>query len=89
MRNKDKKTCLPFSSQGVDDGLADNLPPISVPKFRWWRCSTCVPDFAADSAALQMVLADRSDPGTSTCQHVNREKEVSFSDGRRDIGTNN
>lgn len=87
MRKKDSKTCLPFSSQGVNDDLVDNLPPLSVPKFRWWQCSTCVPDFAAESTGLEIVVADRSDAGTSSCQHVDREKEVLFSHSRRNIGT--
>ncbi|XP_047945069.1 protein EMBRYONIC FLOWER 1-like isoform X1 [Salvia hispanica] len=86
MRKKDSKTCLPFPSQGVNDDLIDDLPPLSVPKFRWWQCSTCVPDFAAEGTGLEMVLADRSDAGTSTCQHVDPEKGVLFSHSRRNIG---
>ncbi|XP_041993614.1 protein EMBRYONIC FLOWER 1-like [Salvia splendens] len=86
MRKKDPKTCFPFSSQGVNDDLVDNLPPLAVPKFRWWQCPACVSDFSAESTGLEMVLADRSDAGTSSCQHVDREKEVLFSHSRRNIG---
>ncbi|XP_041989899.1 protein EMBRYONIC FLOWER 1-like [Salvia splendens] len=87
MRKKDPKTCFPFTSQGVNDDLVDNLlPPLSVPKFRWWQCPACVSDFSAESTGLKMVLADRSDAGTSSCLHVDREKEVLFSHSRRNIG---
>ncbi|KAL1557349.1 protein EMBRYONIC FLOWER 1-like [Salvia divinorum] len=86
MRKKDSKTCFPFSSQGVNDDLVDNLPPLSVPKFRWWQCPTCISDFSAGSTGLDMVLADRSDAGTSSCQHVDQEKQVVFSHSRRNKG---
>ena len=87
MRKKDPKTCFPFSSQGVNDDLVDDLPPLSVPKFRWWQCPACVSNFSAESTGLEMVLADRNDAGTSSCQHVDRENEFLFSHSRRNIGT--
>ncbi|KAF5932082.1 hypothetical protein HYC85_028253 [Camellia sinensis] len=42
---KDWKICWPFSS--LDDNqeskkLADMLPPLHVPEFRWWDCQNCV-----------------------------------------------
>ncbi|XP_047939679.1 protein EMBRYONIC FLOWER 1-like [Salvia hispanica] len=86
MRKKDPKTCFPFSSQGVNDDLVDDLPPLSVPKFRWWQCPACVSNFSAESTGLEMVLADRNDAGTSSCQHVDRENEFLFSHSRRNIG---
>lgn len=87
MRKKDWKTCLPFATQHVNDDLGDNLPPLSVPKFRWWQCSNCVPDIAADSTAIKMLLADRSDAATSSCQHVGGGKDALLSHGIRNIGT--
>lgn len=86
MRKKDWNTCLPFASQRVNDDLVDNLPPLSVPKFRWWQCSNCVPDISAESTALEMLFADRSDAGTSSCQHVGGGKGVLFSHGIRNLG---
>ncbi|KAL8499217.1 hypothetical protein ACS0TY_022263 [Phlomoides rotata] len=50
MRKKDSKTCLSSASEGGggggggDDG---DLPPLSIPKFQWWKCSTCVPKTSA------------------------------------------
>ncbi|KAH6790896.1 embryonic flower 1 [Perilla frutescens var. frutescens] len=86
MRKKDRKTCLPFASEVVSNDLVDDLPPLSVPKFRWWQCSNCVPEIAAESTALKM-LSDRSDAGTSSCQHVGGEKDiVLFSHSIRNIG---
>lgn len=86
MRKKDRKSCLPFASEAVCNDMVDDLPPLSVPKFRWWQCSNCVPEIAAERTALEM-LADRTDAGTSSCQHVGREKDiVLFSHSIRNIG---
>ncbi|KAL7122069.1 hypothetical protein ACP275_01G022700 [Erythranthe tilingii] len=80
MRKKNRKTCLPFASQGNDDELADNLPPLVVPRFQWWQCSNCVPDIntkrSTDDTVL--LLADRSDVGTSSCPIIVAEKKDLF-----------
>ncbi|KAI3454078.1 hypothetical protein Pfo_010741 [Paulownia fortunei] len=86
MRKKDRKMCLPFASEGDDDDLVDNLPPLSIPRFRWWQCSNCVPDIAVERSTLEMVLADRSGAGTSYCQNVGGEKDGFFSHNIQNIG---
>ncbi|CAA0838371.1 Protein EMBRYONIC FLOWER 1 [Striga hermonthica] len=61
MRKKNRKTCYPFASEGQnnDDGDLD-LPPLSVPKFRWWQCPNCVPELVDQRSTLDMILANTS-----------------------------
>ncbi|KAL8504093.1 hypothetical protein ACS0TY_022723 [Phlomoides rotata] len=49
MRKKDSKMCLSSASEGGggDGGDDGDLPPLSIPKFQWWKCSTCVPKTSA------------------------------------------
>lgn len=79
--------CLPFASEGDNDDLVDNLPPLSIPRFRWWQCSNCAPEIAAERTTLEMLLVERSDAGTSSCQHVGGEKDGLFSLCIQNIGT--
>ncbi|RAL52926.1 hypothetical protein DM860_007694 [Cuscuta australis] len=53
MREKDKKACLPFATSCDDDSTVSEvqLPPLVVPKFRWWRCENCVKDLVTDENA--------------------------------------
>lgn len=44
MRKQNRKICLPFALEGKDDELMDGQSPLSVPKYRWWQCPSCVPD---------------------------------------------
>ncbi|KAI3468226.1 hypothetical protein Pfo_024889 [Paulownia fortunei] len=85
MRKKDWKICLPFASEGNDVDLVDNLPPLFVPRFRWWQCSNCIPDIAMKGSTEEMVVAGRSDVGTSSCQNVG-EKNGLFLHSRENIG---
>ncbi|KAK4422276.1 protein EMBRYONIC FLOWER 1 [Sesamum alatum] len=79
MRQKDRKMCLPFASEGDDDDdLVDNLPPLPVPRFRWWQCSNCVPDISAERPTLEMPLRDRSNAGTSSCRNIDGVKDGLF-----------
>ncbi|XP_047969128.1 uncharacterized protein LOC125212884 isoform X2 [Salvia hispanica] len=58
MRKKDLKTCYPFALQGDDvDPVKYQLPPLSVPEFRWWQCSSCVPNAETKTTTKEMVLA--------------------------------
>ncbi|CAL5361345.1 unnamed protein product [Camellia sinensis] len=73
---KDWKICWPFSS--LDDNqeskkLADMLPPLHVPEFRWWDCQNCVQrgDASDDAADIRLVSnklgeSSNSDVNTST-----------------------
>ncbi|KAL0447452.1 UNVERIFIED_CONTAM: protein EMBRYONIC FLOWER 1 [Sesamum latifolium] len=76
MRQKDRKMCSPFSSEG--DDVVDNLPPLPVPRFRWWQCSNCVPDISAERPTPEMSLRDRSNAGTSSCLNIDGGKDGLF-----------
>ncbi|KAJ4957549.1 hypothetical protein NE237_024660 [Protea cynaroides] len=43
VRKKDRKICWPFSTVGDDNKFEEQtLPPLHVPKFRWWGCENCL-----------------------------------------------
>ncbi|CAH8391437.1 unnamed protein product [Eruca vesicaria subsp. sativa] len=44
-RERDHRRCWPFS-EGNHESYP--LPSLSVPKFRWWRCLSCIKDINAD-----------------------------------------
>ncbi|CAH9074224.1 unnamed protein product [Cuscuta europaea] len=52
MREKDHKTCLLFE-KSIDSSAVseDQLPPLVVPKFRWWRCENCMKDLLTNQNA--------------------------------------
>lgn len=75
IRRKDWKTCLPFDSND-DDVLVENLPPLPIPKSRWWRCSDCVPDIADERIMLEaMPIAIKNYAGTSSYPVVDGEQD--------------
>ncbi|KAL1829367.1 hypothetical protein ACET3Z_007779 [Daucus carota] len=44
-RNQNVRVCAPFARDSDDEvKLREQLPPLDVPKFRWWRCQSCVQD---------------------------------------------
>ncbi|KAH0931374.1 hypothetical protein HID58_008491 [Brassica napus] len=49
-RERDHRKCWPFSEESVTLGNQQSypLPSSSVPKFRWWRCMSCIKDINAD-----------------------------------------
>ncbi|KAL7150762.1 hypothetical protein ABFS83_05G135100 [Erythranthe nasuta] len=83
VRKNDLEICLPFASEAAVDHVVDSLPPLSVPSFRWWQCSNCVPDIAAERNIVQMLLSDRGDAGPSSCQ---KDKHGLFSRSKQKIG---
>ncbi|XP_073276963.1 uncharacterized protein [Primulina huaijiensis] len=94
MRKKDLKTCSLFASECY---LFDCLHTLYVPKFRWWHCSNCIQEVSTERTTLDIVLADGSIAGTSSCNNVDeRDDDVSFNrkktgnkNGSRDYGSNN
>ncbi|XP_074310983.1 uncharacterized protein LOC141646892 [Silene latifolia] len=43
VRKRDPKLCYPFPlNESIDP--AKELPPMTIPESRWWRCSGCVPE---------------------------------------------
>ncbi|CAN8299276.1 unnamed protein product [Cochlearia groenlandica] len=49
-RERDLRKCWPFSEESISlvDQQSYSLPLLSVPKFRWWRCMSCVKDIDSD-----------------------------------------
>ncbi|XP_030452519.1 protein EMBRYONIC FLOWER 1 isoform X2 [Syzygium oleosum] len=57
MRQKESKLCWPFKlEKDTSEVPKDMLPPLDVPKFRWWRCQTCVPDLCIESTPAEKVV---------------------------------
>ncbi|GER32523.1 protein EMBRYONIC FLOWER 1 [Striga asiatica] len=72
MRKRDRKKCNPFASEGESNNSGMDLPPLSVPKFRWWQCPNCVPEFGDHESNLGMILADKSVIAEGNCcENVN------------------
>ncbi|CAK9136395.1 unnamed protein product [Ilex paraguariensis] len=69
MRIKDWRICSPFALDGtlnVSEEQLSVLPPLHVPKFRWWRCQNCLQEIGSASAAEEIGLFSRS----GTCSHI-------------------
>ncbi|KAF8035821.1 hypothetical protein BT93_C1751 [Corymbia citriodora subsp. variegata] len=57
MRQKESKLCWPFKlAKDTSEVPKDMLPPLDAPKFRWWRCQTCVPDLCIESTPAEKVI---------------------------------
>ncbi|KAL6533926.1 hypothetical protein OROHE_013759 [Orobanche hederae] len=80
MRKKNPKTCVPYASEAKrnSDLMDDHLPPLIVPRFRWWQCSNCFPDVFTKNTTQETVEADTSDVCTSSCQNVGDYKSRLF-----------
>ncbi|XP_021745467.1 protein EMBRYONIC FLOWER 1-like isoform X2 [Chenopodium quinoa] len=48
VRKRDPKLCYPFSLKDSTEPLSMELPPMIVPKFKWWKCVSCVPETGVD-----------------------------------------
>ncbi|KAL2548407.1 protein EMBRYONIC FLOWER 1-like [Forsythia ovata] len=72
-RKKDRKLCLPFASQANGGDLEENLPPLYVPRFRWWECLNCVSDIGTETSSEEIMMEQSPVP-------LNKEK--------KNIGTN-
>lgn len=82
MREKDKKSCSPFAKSSDNSDLEEQLPPLVVRKFRWWRCENCVQDLLSENAGKDNGIASNScrntpfisNPCTPTPSRGNTEK---------------
>lgn len=54
-RKMDLKVCLPFTSTS-DSISEEQLLPLDIPKFRWWRCKTCIHEIATDNAGEDIQI---------------------------------
>ncbi|CAO2816817.1 unnamed protein product [Amaranthus hypochondriacus] len=60
VRKKDPKLCYPFTRKDSIDPLCIELPPMVVPKFRWWQCVSCVPE-ASTSCGVENIESQKPD----------------------------
>ncbi|XP_031102742.1 protein EMBRYONIC FLOWER 1 isoform X1 [Ipomoea triloba] len=60
MREKDKKSCSPFTKSSDNSDPEEQLPPLVVRKFRWWRCENCVQDLLSENAGKDNGIASNS-----------------------------
>lgn len=60
MRNKDVKLCAPFPLDGNLTNTREQLEPLYVAKFRWWRCQSCVQEIGAASASRGLPDLEKS-----------------------------
>lgn len=77
IRKKDWKRCYPFSLEGDQTETEEQtsfLPPLDVPKFRWWRCQNCLREVASKGAAKDngtvLNCCSTKFRSNSTCSHV-------------------
>lgn len=70
MRKKDLKTCFPFASVGNDVDSEDNLPPLFVPEFRWWQCSSCITNAEMTRITEKKAVATQNDAHSNSCDNV-------------------
>ncbi|KAE8718876.1 Embryonic flower 1, putative isoform 2 [Hibiscus syriacus] len=76
MRKKDWKKIWPFALDDGQDILNEQsckLPPLLVPKFRWWCCQNCLPETGAKcSINEERTVTDDSSKLKSfgSCSHV-------------------
>ncbi|KAL2543564.1 protein EMBRYONIC FLOWER 1-like [Forsythia ovata] len=86
MRIKNGKLCLPFAPEAGFGESVDNLPPLYVPRFQWWRCLNRVSDFGTVNTSLQeSILPHRSNDHISTSLSIDGEKDGPFSARGKDI----
>ncbi|XP_023914131.1 protein EMBRYONIC FLOWER 1 [Quercus suber] len=77
IHKKDWKRCYPFSLEGDQTESEEQtsfLPPLDVPKFRWWRCQNCLREVASKGAAKDdgtvLNCCSTKCRSNSTCSHV-------------------
>lgn len=76
IRKKDWKICCPFSLEGdrtESEEQPSFLPPLDVPKCRWWRCQNCLREVAGKGAAKDygtLINCSSKCRSNSTCSHV-------------------
>ncbi|GAB2223167.1 hypothetical protein Droror1_Dr00017305 [Drosera rotundifolia] len=59
VRKRDKKLCFPLcTNDGSNESLIDSyeLPPLDVPKFRWWECDGCLRDNGSEKSGEIIYL---------------------------------
>ncbi|KAK1370220.1 hypothetical protein POM88_036312 [Heracleum sosnowskyi] len=61
MREKDIRKCVPFVRDDDDESkLRQQLVPLHVPEYRWWRCESCVQDISVASASQSQQVVEKA-----------------------------
>lgn len=55
-RKKDRKVCLPFTSTSDCSISEEQLLPLDIPKFRWWRCKNCIREIGTENAGEEIEI---------------------------------
>jgi hypothetical protein len=83
IRKKDWKIGHPFSLEGDRNDQPQEqtsfLPPLDVPKFRWWRCQNCLSEVAAKDNGTVFKCCSTKCRSNSTCSHVGGSAAVLLS----------
>lgn len=57
---------MPFPLEG------DDLPPLDIPRFRWWKCSNCILEVGATPKL--MLLTSKSDDGGTNVSFLHKKR---------------
>ncbi|KAK6273977.1 hypothetical protein POUND7_011060 [Theobroma cacao] len=84
MRKKDWKKCWPFALDGgqkISEEQNCKLPPLLVPKFRWWCCQSCLQEIGAEGSVNEEgAVANNSSELKSfgICPHVSSHGDAAM-----------
>lgn len=73
LRKRDPKLCDPFSPYRVHEGSLESsheLPPMVVPKFRWWKCDGCVPASGSPTGTVKLAHNSHDDKSAYPAKQV-------------------
>ncbi|XP_074310982.1 uncharacterized protein LOC141646891 [Silene latifolia] len=80
VRKRDPKLCYPFPlNESIDP--AKELPPMTIPESRWWRCSGCVPE----AKNYDILRLPRDSSGTAK-EEAQKEANVNASNNDLRLG---
>lgn len=72
VRKRDKKICWPFPLNECHNKLEEQtciLPPLDVPKFRWWHCQNCLQELGSKDTDKEIAMVP-SYNSNGTCLHM-------------------
>ncbi|XVF89196.1 hypothetical protein PTKIN_Ptkin19aG0110800 [Pterospermum kingtungense] len=89
VRNKDWKKCWPFALDGglnISEEQNCKLPPLLVPKFRWWCCQNCMQENGAEGSVNEETnVANNISKLKSfgSCPHVSSHGDAVMQSSRK------
>lgn len=77
VRKRDEKICWPFAFDERHNKLEEQtciLPPLEVPKFRWWHCQNCLQEIGTKDADKEIATVPSCNnaayKSNGTCLHM-------------------